>query len=66
MEQYQSNTRNYVVKDDMSLGEGRTESIIYPMGDCDKQERTPVMKSDETATNSYDSEQKVGDHHEYE
>jgi len=64
MEQYQSNTRNYVVKDDMSLGEGRVESIIYPQG-C-HEGRNPVMMKDKLPEDSYDGrEQKVGDHHEY-
>jgi len=47
-------TKNYV-EGDISLGEGRTESTIYPMGDCDMCEKTPVMKGDV----------KSGDHMEY-
>ncbi len=51
MEQYKGGDDNYVVKDDTSLGEGRTESIAYPEGCTESPEST--------------LEQKVGDHHEY-
>ena len=54
MNQYQGETKNFVVGD-ISLGEGREESVIYPMGDCDVLEKTPVLKSDP----------QLGDNHKY-
>lgn len=54
MEQYIIPTTNFKVGD-ISLGEGRTESTIFPMGDCESCVKLPVMEGD----------QKVGDHHEY-
>lgn len=54
MEQYKSDTKNYVVDATAtSLGEGREESICCPKG-C-TEGPNPVMEGD----------QKVGDHHEY-
>ena len=64
IKQYINDTDNYVVKDDMSLGEGRTEHTVYPKG-C-KEGRNPVIKGSEGSKGSYGAEQKVGDHHEYE
>lgn len=63
MNQYQSDTNNYTVGN-ISLGEGRTESTIYPKGDCETG-RTPVLKGQETSSMSYEGEQHVGDHQEY-
>lgn len=62
MNQFQSNTKNYVVRNDMTLGESRTENTIYPQG-C-KEGRNPVMKGDENTPVSYEVEHKVGDHME--
>jgi len=65
-EQYADNDsmNNYVVNPPSPLGEGRTENTIYPQG-CEEG-RNPVMEGDEGVTGTYGSEQKVGDHHEYE
>lgn len=63
MEQYVKPTKNFVIKDDMSLGEGRSESIIYPVG-C-HEGPNPVMMKDMKMKMSDEMEQKVGDHHEY-
>jgi hypothetical protein len=55
MEQYTKETTNFVVGN-ISLGEGREESTMKPMGDCDAQEKTPVMSSDDTTTGMYEEE----------
>lgn len=57
---------NYEISDILStsLPEAREDSIIYPRG-C-KEDRNPVLKKDQVEKGIYGSEQKVGDHHEYE
>ncbi len=55
MNQYQSDTRNYVEKEDMSLGEGRVDHTAYPHG-CTSEEYQQTMEG---------TENKVGDHHQY-
>jgi hypothetical protein len=54
MKQYQEPITKFVVKEDTSLGNGRTESAEYPKGyDCKEYQQT-----------SKDTEQKVGGHEE--
>ncbi len=67
MEQYIKPTTNFVVKADMSLGEGRSENIAFTQGTTPA-EFQPVFakdKIDEDGVEEMAGESKVKDHYEH-
>lgn len=63
MDQYITPTTNYVVDANAtSLGEGRSEQVIAPLGDCETISHRPLMQGDPSAMGDY-GEDRVANAH---